>query len=133
MSLDTADASCSTRVCRPSEQNENFQIGFLASLPDPVAKRTHASDGTVIKHLMRSSLGLQRFILALGLRGYSLSWQRGQCLAGNMRWLLLQLSSENRERTGMKSSDGPAPDGPHFLLHSLPKQHHQLGIQGSNS
>lgn len=81
MSLDTADASWSTRVRRPSEQNKNFQLGFLASPPDPAAKRAHASDGAVNKHLTRSSLGLQRFILALGLRGYSLSWQ---CTAGSI-------------------------------------------------
>lgn len=51
------------RVCRPRE--ENFLMWFLVALPDPAAKRTHALEGKVIKHLSRSSLGVGRFMLTV--------------------------------------------------------------------
>lgn len=95
------------RICRPREEKENFPIWFLVALPEPAAKRTHASEGKVIKHLSRSNLGVRK-IHAHGLRAHSSLWWRRLCAcaaAGVWRCCFVHFKSENRER----SPAGPQP------------------------
>lgn len=63
MSPGSAEASWNIGSVDRGKRRRISRFGFWVALPDPAAKRTHASEGKVIKHLSRSSLGVGRFML----------------------------------------------------------------------